>query len=143
MPQSSRRAPQISPTVHRARRASRSGTIRFVSPAAASRTARERARCLVGIALGADEGGALALAALGLGIDPVELDALLAVLAEAVDPDDHVLARPRSASGAERRLLDLSLHEALLDRGDGAADLVDALDQLARRSLELAVSAST
>src|SRR5207247_9711908 len=32
---------------------------------------------------------------------------------------------------------DLTLHKALLDRLDGAADLVDALDQLARRRLEL------
>ena len=38
---------------------------------------------------------------------------------------------------AERRRLDLGLDESLLDRGDGAAELVDARDQLLRAPLEL------
>ena len=38
---------------------------------------------------------------------------------------------------AERRLLDLALHEALLDGGDGAAELVDTRDQLLAPVLEL------
>ena len=38
---------------------------------------------------------------------------------------------------AEGRVLDLALDEALLDRGDRAAELVDPLDQLARARLDL------
>ena len=67
----------------------------------------------------------------------MQLDRLLVSLGEAVDADDHALARLDFLLPAERRLLDLLLHEALLDRGDGAAEVVDALDQLPRVRFEL------
>ena len=62
---------------------------------------------------------------------------LLVGVGEGVDADDHALARLDLLVPAERRLLDLALDEALLDRSDGAAELVDPLDQLARALLEL------
>ena len=65
------------------------------------------------------------------------LDRLLLTLGEAVDADDHALAGLDLLLPAERRLLDLRLHEALLDRGDGAAELVDLQDQLPGLRLEL------
>ena len=54
-----------------------------------------------------------------------------------VDADDRALARLDLLLPPERRVLDLALHEALLDRRDRSADLVDPLDQLPRARLEL------
>src|SRR5581483_9174714 len=87
-------------------------------------------------ALGAHARGALELAPLRLGIEPVNLDRLGRLLGEAVDPDDDALARLDLRLVAKRRLLDLPLDEAGLDRRDGAAERVDALDQLERALLE-------
>ena len=67
----------------------------------------------------------------------MQLDRLLLTLGEAVDADDHPLAGLDFLLPAERRLLDLALHEALLDSRDRAAELVDALDQLPGLRLEL------
>ena len=92
----------------------------------------------VGVALGAHRGRPLALSALDLGIDLEDLDALRLVLDVAVDADDDPLARLDVRREAERGLLDLVLDEALLDRRDRAAQLVDALDELLGTRLELA-----
>ena len=134
IPHSSRSTLQISPIVQRARSASRIGGSMFSSPRAASRTRASAASRVVGVALRAHPRRPLELAALGLGVEPVQLDRLLVVLVEAVDADDHALARLDLLLVAERRLLDLVLDEALLDRRDRAAELVDALDQLRARA---------
>ena len=75
VPQTSRRAPQISPIVQRAERL-RIGTSRFPCPG--ERPPR-RAPCGASGPLGAHARGALALAPLGLGVDPVQLDVLIVV----------------------------------------------------------------
>ena len=54
-----------------------------------------------------------------------------------VHADDHALARLDLLVVAERRLLDLPLDEAALDRLDRAAELLDLVDQLQRPRLEL------
>src|SRR2546426_4040970 len=98
---------------------------------------RERALGLGRPALRAHMRRPLVLAALGLGVDREQLDVLLLSLRELVDSDDHALARLDLCRVAVRRLLDLPLDEALLDRGHRAAQLVDPLDQLHRARLEL------
>ena len=55
-------------------------------------------------------------------------------LLEAVDADDHALAGLDLRRVAVGRVLDLALDEALLDRRDRAAELVDPVDQLERRA---------
>jgi len=75
------------------------------------------------------------VAALALRVDPVKLDPLFRLLVEAVDADDDALAVFDCALPLEGRLLDLVLDEALLDRLDCAAELVDAADQLPRALL--------
>ena len=67
----------------------------------------------------------------------MQLDRLLLTFGEAVDADDHPFSRLDLLLPAERRLLDLALHEALLDGGDRATQRVDALDQLPGFRLEL------
>ena len=98
---------------------------------------RERGVGLLGVPLGPHARRPLQLAPLGVRVDPEQLDLLRVVLDEAVDADDHPLARLDLLVPAERRFLDLALDEALLDRGDRAAELVDPLDQLPRLLLEL------
>ena len=61
----------------------------------------------------------------------------VSLLREAVDADDHTLVGLDLGLMAERRGLDLRLDESLLDRGDGASEVVDPLDQLSRLLLEL------
>src|SRR5947209_8076896 len=97
----------------------------------------QRAFRTVRIALRPHASGPLELTLLGGRIEAMQLDLLLVALREAVDPDDHALAGLDLLLPAERRLLDLVLHESLLDRGDRAAQLVDALDQLPRLRLQL------
>ena len=97
----------------------------------------QRPRSGLGVPLGSDALRPLQLPPLRLRIEPVELDRLLLVLLVAVDTDDDALALLDLALVAERRVLDLALDEALLDRRNRAADLVDPLDQLPRRLLEL------
>ena len=116
----------------RARSASRIGTSRFSVPCAALRTAASVALGVLRVPLGAHAGRPLELAPLRLRVEAVQLDVLLLVLGEAVDADDHALARLDLLVPAERGVLDLALDEALLDRRDGAAELVDPLDQLSR-----------
>ena len=84
-----------------------------------------------GVPLRADARRPLELAALDRWVEAVQLDLLLLGLGEAVDADDHALARLDLLVPAEGGVLDLALDEALLDRRDGAAELVDPLDQLA------------
>ena len=67
----------------------------------------------------------------------MELDPLRLVLLVAVDADDDALAVLDLLLPVECRLLDLRLHEAPLDRLDGASELVDALDQLPGARLQL------
>ena len=72
----------------------------------------------------------------------MELDRLLLVLLVAdAGAHDHALALLDLTLVPERRVLDLPLDEALLDRRDRAADLVHPLDQLPRRLLEAPSSA--
>ena len=136
-PHSSRSTPQISPIVQRARSAARIGISMFSVPRAASRTAASARRGVVGVALGAQRRRSLELAPLGLRVDRLQLDRLLPLGHVLVDADDHPLARLDVLLPLERGVLDLPLHEALLDRVHGAAELVDALDQLPRARLEL------
>src|SRR5262249_22584696 len=79
----------------------------------------------------------LALPAVCLRVEPVQLDALRLCLGVPVDADDHALARFDLLRVRERGLIDLLLYEPLLDRGDRSAELVDALDQLSSELLEL------
>src|SRR5581483_6732619 len=92
---------------------------------------------LAGVALRPDARGPLELSLLRGGIEPVQLDALRLGLGEAVDADDRALAALDLLLPLEGGLLDLVLHEALLDRLDRAPELVDALDQLPGACLEL------
>src|SRR5439155_27094283 len=84
------------------------------------------------VALSAYARRSLQVAALGLRIEPVQLDRLRLVLLVLVHPDDHALACLDLLRVRERRLLDLALDEPLLDGRDRAAQLVDTLDQLPR-----------
>ena len=77
IPHSSRSSLQISPIVQRARSASRSGGSRFSVPLAASRTRASARRCFLRVSLGAHARRPLELAALGLRVEPVQLDRLL------------------------------------------------------------------
>ena len=115
-PHSSRSTPQISPTVHRARSASRIGTSRLASPRAVF--AHHVERCLggSGFALGANARGPLDLPLFGRRVEAVQLDLLLGIAAEHIDADDRTLARLDLLLPPERRRLDLALHEPLLDR---------------------------
>ena len=90
-----------------------------------------------GVALGAHPPCARELAALDLRIDALELDLAGLVLGERVHPDDHPLAGLDLARVPEGGLLDLVLHEALLDRGHGTPELLDPVDQLERTLLDL------
>ena len=137
MPHSSRRTSQISPTVLRARNASRMGGSMFSRAACGLADTHERRCRRLGIPLGAQPCGPLELAALRGRVEPVQLDRFLLRLVELVDADDHALARLDLLLVPERRLLDLLLDEALLDRRDGTASLVDLLDQLGRALLQL------
>ena len=107
------------------------------SAAAGSRRPRRRGaprralRGLVRVPLGPHPRRALELPPLRVRVEPVQLDRLRLLLAVAVDADDHALARLDLGRVLERRLLDLPLDEALLDRRDRAAELVHPLDQLA------------
>ena len=127
--------PQISPIVQRARSASRIGTSRFASPSAAARTSASAASAASRVALGADARRPLELAALDLRVDALELD--LRPPSASVNAFTPTITRSPDSTSlrvAERRLLDLVLDEALLDRGDGAAELLDPVDQLERRA---------
>ena len=107
-----------------------------------SRGRCERAGRGVGVALGADACGALALALFAGGVEAVELDAARSVLGEPVDADDDPVAGLDGCLEAVGGLLDLALDEAGLDRGDGAAELVDPFDQLRACCSSSLVSAS-
>ena len=100
-------------------------------PAAVSRTSASALAAASGLRSAADARGALALALLAGGVDAVELEALVGLLRELVDADDDAVAGLDGGLEPVGGLLDLALDEAGLDRGDGAAELVDALDQLA------------
>ena len=102
----------------------------------------ERARVRIGVALGPHARGPLELPPLGLRVEPVELDRLGVLLDVAVHADEHALAALDLLLVAKGGLLDLGLDEALLDRRDRAAELVDAPDQLRARCSSSSVSAS-
>jgi len=61
----------------------------------------------------------------------------LLAIGKLVDANDHLLPRFDLLRVGESGLLDLALDEALLDRGDRTAELVDPLDQLTGTLLEL------
>ena len=67
----------------------------------------------------------------------MKFDRLLLAFREPIDAYDHALAALDLLLPAKCRLLDLVLHEALLDRDNGPTELVHALDQLPRSGLEL------
>ena len=90
-----------------------------------------------GVALGANPRGALELPTLDLRVDALELDLYSPLVLVAVDADDDALAALDVLREAERRVLDLVLHEALLDGRDGTPQLVDATDELRGVVLEL------
>ena len=90
----------------------------------ASRSSRTRAvRC--------------ALAPLDRGIDLEELDGIRSIVGEGVHADDDTRAGLHLALVPEGRSLDLRLDEALLDRRDRSAEVVDPRDQLACMLREL------
>src|SRR5438128_1628411 len=92
---------------------------------------------VVAISFRAHAHSSLELPPFRLGIEPVQLDRLALLFRKAVHADDHALAGLDLTLVLERGLLDLFLDEPLLDRGDGTAELVHALDQLPRTCLEL------
>src|SRR3954454_3163898 len=98
--------------------------------------ARERRAGGLAIARRAHFRRARELAPLGLRVDHLQLDWLLGLRTVLVDADDHARAGLDLLLPLERRVLDLRLDEALLDRRHGAAELVDPLDQLRRLLLE-------
>ena len=121
-PQSSRSSREISPTVQRARRASRIAGRRFSSrPCGPSHLGKEPDRPPLDRA----RRERVPFARAG---EPRSrrstwrLDPVRDVLREAVHPDDDSLARLDLTLVAERGCLDLRLHPTLFDRGDGAAD---------------------
>src|SRR6476619_1686907 len=89
-----------------------------------------------GVSFGAQARCTLALAALDLRIDLLEVDGLRLVLCEGVDADDDAGTGLHLGLEAEGGRLDLRLHEALLDSCAAATELVDAGDQLRRALLE-------
>ena len=70
-----------------------------------------------------------ALVRLDLRVDAQGLVMLLLVEGEAVDAHDRAVAPVDLELDAIGRPLDLRLLEALLDRGDGAALVLDSLDE--------------
>src|SRR3954454_10846789 len=90
---------------------------------------RQAALRILGISLGTDLRRPLELPLLPRGVDLLQLDLLILVLGIAVDAHDHALAGFDLALPVVGRLLDLVLHEAALDRVDGAPELVHSLDQ--------------
>src|SRR5829696_10232448 len=90
----------------------------------------------LGVALGAHARRPLELALLRRGVEPMQLDRFVTVLREAVDADDDARALLDLLRIAERRVLDLALNQALLNRLDRAADLVHPLDEVARALLQ-------
>ena len=97
----------------------------------------EGARGVLGVAFGAHAREAVALALLAGRIDAMELDARVGFLAELVDADDDLPVRLDGGLEAVGGFLDLALNKAGFDRGNSAAELVDAGDQLGRTLLEI------
>src|SRR5207344_3207645 len=79
----------------------------------------------LGGALGSDPTDALDLATLTFRVDAMQRWRRNLVVAEAVDPDDDLVARLDGPLDAVGRLLDLALLEAALDRGQRAAHRLD------------------
>ena len=134
MPNSSRSAFEISPTVTPGAKGLAHRRQQVLGARRDPANFRERALRLLRVPLAAHPRRPLELAPLDLGIEPVQLHRFLLVLREPVHAHDHALARLDLLVPAERGLLDLPLDEALLDRCDCAAELVDPLDQLASRA---------
>ena len=80
---------------------------------------------------GAEHGEALALVGLDLRVDAQRLVGLFLVGWVLVDPDDGAVAVVDLLGDPVGGGLDLVLLEALLDRGDRAAPVLDRLDQRA------------
>src|SRR3954452_9899192 len=83
-------------------------------------------------AVGTQGGQPLGLVLLDRRVHAQWLVALVGRHLVAVDPDDETRARLDLLRGLVRRLLDLALLEAALDRGDGAAHLLDRGHQCSR-----------
>ena len=124
------------------RRASRIGTSRFASPRAASRTRSSAASAAAASRSARTRRVRSTWRRSASGSRRCSSIPSLVVLGEAVDADDDALAGLDLALELVRRLLDLVLGEALLDRRDRAAELVDPRDQLQRALLELARQAT-
>ena len=121
---------QISPIVQRTRSASRMGTRRLPVPSAMLRTSASArlAASWSRSALTREVRSSCRRSISGsMRWSSTSLPPLVDV---AVDADDDALATLDVLREAERRLLDLLLNEPLLHGRDGAAQLVDALDQL-------------
>ena len=97
--------------------------------AAVAPTRASALRRSLGVPLGPHPRRALPLAPLTLRVDAVQDDALLRLGGERVHSDDDAGARFDAGLEPEGGLLDLTLDEPGLDRGDRAAELVDPLDQ--------------
>src|SRR4029453_10805312 len=98
---------------------------------------RQRRLCRGCVALGPHSLRPRELAPLDLGVESVELDLLRPSLPEPIHPHDDPLAALDLRAVAVRRLLDLPLDEALLDRRDRPAELLDAVDEVERPRLQL------
>src|SRR5262249_37082798 len=90
----------------------------------------------LGVPLRPDARGSLELAALDLRIEVMDLDLLALVLLETVDADDDTLAALDLLGVAVGGFLDLALDESGLHGGNGAAELLDPVDQPQRARLE-------
>ncbi len=113
------------------------GTSRFPVPLAVSATSA-RARSTAGLVTrGAHGPGAIDLELLELHVDREDLGLLRFRVGEPVDPDHHLLAVVHRLGKAVGRRLDLLLHEPSLDRGNGAAQLLDPLEVDIGRRLHL------
>ena len=140
-PKTSRIAPQTSPIEASAARAARIGCRRLPSPRATSRRDSSLASTAAWSRLSLKAFEPRQLALLGLGVDAEDVDVVDLVGDVLVDADDDVLAALVALVVAERRLLDLALHE--LQRLDRAAELFDLVHQLPGASSISSVSDST
>ena len=128
-----------------ARRPRSAPGMRLRSSRASPAASRARARVRGGVPRGAEGRAERAICSSSmLRIDRQDRRRRVLLLAERVDADDEPPALLDLALRGVGRVLDLPLKEALLDRGDRAAELVDLADERARAARgSRAVQAST